>query len=113
MSKLNLFGKDWNNVVFEGRNKLYGAYKLRQENGKSTFLALLIGLGIMSLVFGGSHLYAARSSDRVTVEDIPDSDPLIPVAVIADKPAKTEPPKPEIIDKQPEKIVDETPALAA
>ena len=113
MSKLNLFGKDWNNVVFEGRNKLYGAYKLRQESGKSTFLALLIGLGIMSLVFGGSHLYAARSSDWVTVVDFPDTDPLIPVAVIDDKPEKTEPPKPEIIEKQPEKIVDETPTVAA
>lgn len=113
MSKLNLFGKEWNNVVFEGRNKLYGAYKLRQESAKSTLLALLIGLGIMSIVFGGSHLYAARSSERVTVVSFPDTDPLIPVAVIDDKPEKTEPPKPEVIEKQPEKIVEETPTVAA
>ena len=113
MSKLNLFGKEWNNVVFEGRNKLYGAYKLRQESAKSTLLALLIGLGIMSIVFGGSHLYAARSSERVTVVSFPDTDPLIPVAVIDDKPEKTEPPKPEVIEKQPEKIVEKTPTVAA
>src|SRR5690554_598671 len=113
MSKLNLFGKEWSNVVFEGRNKLYGAYKLRQESAKSTLLALLIGLGIMSIVFGGSHLYAARSSERVTVVSFPDTDPLIPVAVIDDKPEKTEPPKPEVIEKQPEKIVEETPTVAA
>jgi len=113
MSKLNLFGKEWNNVVFEGRNKLYGAYKLRQESAKSTLLALLIGLGIMSIVFGGSHLYAARSSERVTVVSFPDTDPLIPVAVIDDRPEKTEPPKPEIIEKQPEKIVEKTPTVAA
>ena len=46
--KLDLFSKQWIDIVFEGRNKAYGAYELRQENSKTTFRALIIG----ALVFG-------------------------------------------------------------
>lgn len=43
MSKLNIFNKDWVDMVFEGRNKSYGAYQLRTENPKTTIKALIIG----------------------------------------------------------------------
>ena len=43
MSKLNIFNKDWVDMVFEGRNKSYGAYQLRTENPKTTVKALIIG----------------------------------------------------------------------
>ena len=46
--KLDLFNKQWIDIVFEGRNKAYGAYELRQENSKTTVRALIIG----ALVFG-------------------------------------------------------------
>jgi len=63
MSKLNYLGKEWSNIVFEGRNKLYGAYKLRQENIKNTATALVFGIGGLSLIFGGSsYLYASNSN---------------------------------------------------
>ncbi len=42
-SKLDIFKKDWTDVIFKGRNKEYGAYELRQQNAKSTNLALLFG----------------------------------------------------------------------
>lgn len=43
MSKLNIFKTEWIDMVFEGRNKAYGAYQLRSENPKTTSRALLIG----------------------------------------------------------------------
>ena len=46
--KLDLFNKQWIDIVFEGRNKAYGAYQLRQENSKTTVRALIIG----AVVFG-------------------------------------------------------------
>ncbi|WP_293874232.1 energy transducer TonB [Flavobacterium sp.] len=46
--KLDLFNKQWIDIVFEGRNKAYGAYELRQENSRTTFRALIIG----AVVFG-------------------------------------------------------------
>jgi len=41
--KLDLLKKQWLDVVFEGRNKLYGAYELRTSNGKTTMRSLVIG----------------------------------------------------------------------
>lgn len=46
--KLDLFKKQWIDIVFEGKNKAYGAYDLRQENPKTTLRSLVIG----GLIFG-------------------------------------------------------------
>ncbi len=42
MSKLNIFKSEWLDVVFENRNKAYGAYELRKLGPKATNTALLI-----------------------------------------------------------------------
>lgn len=44
MSNLSIFKTTWDDLVFEGRNKEYGAYQLRQENPRTTMLALLSAL---------------------------------------------------------------------
>ena len=49
MSKLNIFKKDWIDIVFEGRNKAYGAYQLRTENPKVTAWSLLAGMTMFGL----------------------------------------------------------------
>lgn len=41
--KLDLLKTQWLEIVFEGRNKLYGAYELRKSNGKTTMKSLIIG----------------------------------------------------------------------
>lgn len=43
MSKLDILNRNWIEIVFEGRNKEYGAYQLRKDNVKNTNKALLIG----------------------------------------------------------------------
>lgn len=40
MAKNDLFKKDWIDVIFENRNKSYGAYKLRLESSRTTIKAL-------------------------------------------------------------------------
>lgn len=57
MAKMNIFGKGWINIVFEGRNKAYGAYKLRKESPRTTMMALLLGIVCIGLAFGGSSLF--------------------------------------------------------
>ena len=47
--KLDLFNKQWIDIVFEGRNKAYGAYELRQENSKTTVRALIIGAVVFAV----------------------------------------------------------------
>lgn len=57
-SKINLFHQSWVNTVFDGRNKSYGAYELRQSNPKTTLRALLFG----SLFFIGVIAYPVVKS---------------------------------------------------
>jgi len=101
MSSLNLFGKEWGNIVFENRNKLYGAYKLRQESAKTTFMALAIGIGTLSMIFGSSYLYASKSVITGRIIEFP-TDPLVdPTVIIDPKIDEVEP----IIDKGDEKNI--------
>jgi periplasmic protein TonB len=44
MSKLSIYETNWINLVFENKNKEYGAYQLRQESTKTSFFALFMGL---------------------------------------------------------------------
>lgn len=44
MSKQSLYEANWINLVFENRNKEYGAYQLRKTNAKTSFLALFMGI---------------------------------------------------------------------
>jgi len=55
MSKLNINKNEWLELVFEGKNKEYGAYQFRQEEGKTTlkafFSALILLTGLASIPF--------------------------------------------------------------
>ncbi|MFZ4862722.1 energy transducer TonB [Sphingobacterium sp. Mn56C] len=46
--KLNIFKKEWLDVVFENRNKAYGAYELRKIGPKATNTALLIVAAVVA-----------------------------------------------------------------
>lgn len=48
--KLDIFTNEWLDIVFEGRNKSYGAYDLRKSNTKTTFKALIIGAVVFSVL---------------------------------------------------------------
>ncbi|WP_426091615.1 energy transducer TonB [Flavobacterium sp. DSR3-2] len=44
MSKLSIYETGWINLVFQDRNKEYGAYQLRQESTKTALTALFTGV---------------------------------------------------------------------
>lgn len=44
MSRLSIYETSWIDLVFENRNKDYGAYQLRRESVKSSLAALFMGL---------------------------------------------------------------------
>jgi protein TonB len=44
MSKLSIYENNWINLVFENKNKEYGAYQLRQKSTKTSLFALFMGL---------------------------------------------------------------------
>ena len=47
--KLDIFTNQWLDIVFEGRNKAYGAYELRKTNNKTTVKALVLGAIVFAL----------------------------------------------------------------
>jgi protein TonB len=48
--KLDLFKNQWLDIVFDGRNKLYGAYELRKSNNKTTMRSFIIGAVIFAFL---------------------------------------------------------------
>jgi periplasmic protein TonB len=48
MSKINIYETGWLNMVFEGRNKAYGAYQLRTENPKTTVKAFFSAMALFA-----------------------------------------------------------------
>jgi protein TonB len=47
MSKLSIYETGWIDLVFQDRNKDYGAYQLRQDSAKTSFLALFTGVALL------------------------------------------------------------------
>jgi len=89
MSHLSIFEPAWINLVFEGKNKEYGAYQLRRENSKTTIKALFIALILVAAtisipLFGSNTIAAVIIPNHVT-----------PTVVIHDVvyPPKIDPPK--------------------
>ncbi|MBG6110660.1 protein TonB [Flavobacterium sp. CG_9.10] len=68
MSKLSIYETSWLNLVFEHRNKEYGAYKLRQESTKTSLFALFMGLlllaSALSIPLVINHFYP---DNRITI----------------------------------------------
>src|SRR5215217_8288687 len=50
-SKIDLFKRDWLDVVFANKNKSYGAYELRQTSDANTTKSLLIASSLFVLLF--------------------------------------------------------------
>ncbi|MBL7887682.1 MAG: energy transducer TonB [Flavobacterium sp.] len=69
MSNVSIFEKKWIDLVFEGKNKEYGAYQLRRESPRTTLRAFFFG--IFSIVFvAGIGIFF--SSFGPTPKPIPD-----------------------------------------
>lgn len=66
--KLDLLKQQWLDIVFEGRNKLYGAYQLRKENPKTTMVALLMG-GLVFAFLVSTPLIANMLPDSNAVDE--------------------------------------------
>ncbi|TDP00783.1 energy transducer TonB [Flavobacterium sp. 245] len=105
MSKSSIYESKWINLVFENKNKEYGAYQLRQENSRTTINALFIALLLIAALGSVSMLINKFKAHETAgpITTLPDPivivnvDPLVKpetketVAPPAQKPASTEP----------------------
>lgn len=93
MSKSNIYETSWTDLVFENKNKEYGAYQLRQENAKTTVTALFMGLLFLAGIGSVSMLInkLKGQSDPIEIEP-PFTEPMTPVKIDPYvKPATSEP----------------------
>ncbi|WP_310554467.1 energy transducer TonB [Flavobacterium sp.] len=70
MSKLNSNKNEWLELVFEGKNKEYGAYQLRKEEANTTIKAFFVSIGLLTSFVGIILL-----SSSFTVEKTPEIPP--------------------------------------
>lgn len=100
-------------IVFEGRNKEYGAYKLRKTYNNRMRNALLIMLSISGMAFVGSYLANEAKKNKktevvvndVTLEDVKQEEKKNEPPPPPPPPKMPEPPKVEIAKFTPPKIV--------
>lgn len=73
MTNVSIYGKNWIDLVFEGRNKSYGAYQLRQQNERTTitafFYAILLFVGISGIGMILSSFGEKTISTIPTIDD--------------------------------------------
>jgi len=77
MSKLSIYETKWTDLVFENRNKEYGAYQLRQESSKNSITALFTSLLIIAALGSGSMLISKFTTSSPIAESIPKIDEVI------------------------------------
>ncbi len=70
MSQSNIYESNWINLVFEHRNKEYGAYQLRQENTKTSLIALLLSVSLCTGLFTAPKLFSLLDHSTTKPTDI-------------------------------------------
>lgn len=103
LRKLNIYAREWCDIVFEGRNKKYGAYELRKNSNKLLIRSFIIVTGSVSLVFVVPSLVISPSrKEKIDVETI------ISKIKIEDTPIPDMPKTPVTAEDFPQNPLDNT-----
>ena len=102
MSKIDLISNEWTDLVFEGRNQAYGAYKLRKGTAKRNGWALIIvGLAAALLYLGLQLQKMAEANKKV------ENTQAVALAKLNTEKKEAKVEKKEIIKQEPEKVVEQ------
>src|SRR5690606_11580918 len=107
-SKLDLFKKEWLDVVFENRNKEYGAYALRKYASKATNIALF-SVTVVVLVFVAIKAFNINIFPEKVVEAPEVVTPVTLEDLVLPEPPPEEEPLPQE-ETPPQRIAEEPPA---
>ena len=99
MSKIDLFNKEWIDVVFDKKNKSYGAYQLRQENSWTTTKSLLMASSVFVLIFFAPKIFSllkgAAPEEAIETQTEVIMQPPPPINPEVQTPPPVEPPPPK------------------
>lgn len=113
MSKVSVFDREWIDLVFEGRNKEYGAYQLRKESSKTTILALFSSIaliGILVAIPSAINHFKADNSGGITT--CPIGPEITPVDITPKELPKPKIPEPETPQQQAAALASVTSTVA-
>lgn len=80
-NRINIFGNHWLEVVFEGRNQMYGAYALRKQS--NDFLAkAMLGMFLVFIVFSISFYLSATFDTKLLKAEPLISKPINPEGLL-------------------------------
>ena len=101
MSKIDLVSSEWTDLVFEGRNQSYGAYKLRKGTSKRNLWSIII-VALAAIVFflGLQLLKMAEASRKV------ENTQEVSLSALEQKKKEAKVEKKEVIKTEPEKVVE-------
>ena len=102
MAKLDLVSNEWTDLVFEGRNQAYGAYKLRKGTTKRNIWSIIIVALAAVLLFLGLQLQKMAQANK-TVENTQ----AVELANLQEKKKEAKVEKKEVIRQEPEKVVEQ------
>jgi protein TonB len=100
-SKLDIFNKEWIDVVFNGRNKAYGAYELRKDNDRFTGIALGFGVIVFVILISANTIINAiagfipKAKEKVKITNVVLAPPPVDIKK-PPPPPPPEPPKPKV-----------------
>ena len=106
MTQIDLISNEWSDLLFENRNKEYGAYVLRHQTGTRNIMSILavliiLALAMVSLVaknaYDGYRATHIRHEEVVVLTDLPSQKP-------EPKVERAEPIKQEEIENVLEKV---------
>lgn len=103
MSNVSIFEKKWIDLVFEGKNKAYGAYQLRQENSKTTIKALFSALLLVATLSSFGMFVTALIEKPILTPILP---PDIIITVTNANFSKKDEPKKEIVPLKKDETKD-------
>lgn len=111
MSKLDIYRREWLDVVFADKNKVYGAYNLRKNSPANTTRALIIGSVLFILLFFSPKIYSLikggpdKQDEQLKAQEVIITPPK-PLDPKTPPPPPVEPPPPKVDQvKMPPPIV--------
>ncbi len=101
MSKIDLISSDWVDLVFEGRNQAYGAYKLRKSTTRRNIYAMLavVLLLVVAFIILTVKNFVDEQRAKVAVTQVTELTAL-------EQPKKKAEVKQKKVELEPEKVVE-------
>lgn len=110
MAKLDLNKQEWLDMLFEGRNKSYGAYELRAESPKVLTTSFFIGATVFALAIASPLIFSGgKDKDKINEEVVLVDMAIIDMPEMPDVPEIEEelPPPPPPADEPAKSVNDQ------